>query len=311
MISENVYKKVISMQQEIINLLMQDNGIDERIESKLDIQQSIETETVKNTKKIKEFEEYLKYKGCSENTKNSYMFAITKYFEKYDEINEQNLMEYQNYLKENFKPKTVNIRIAAMSKYLKFIGFDFEFVRSREQKKTFCDNAINEEQYNRYVKWCFENEKYTSWKVAKIIASTGVRVSELIRLKTEDLDNGYVDITSKGNKTRRIFFPENLVKEIKPYCTGVYLVENKYGEQLTTRGISSSMIRHGELAGIPKEVMHPHSFRHYFAKQFMKKSDNITLLGDLLGHSDLSTTAIYTRQTSEEQKKGVDKIIDW
>jgi site-specific recombinase XerC len=57
--------------------------------------------------------------------------------------------------------------------------------------------------------------------------------------------------------------------------------------------------------------MHPHSFRHYFAKQFMKKSNNITLLGDLLGHSDLATTAIYTRQTAEEQKKGVDKIIDW
>ena len=275
------------------------------------LQKNKDDKICKSTKMVEEFEQYLKYKGCSENTEESYMFAVKSYFEMFDEINEKNLIEFQNYLKDKFKPKTVNIRIAAMSKYLKFIGFEFEFVRAKEQKKTFCDNAINEEQYNKYVDWCFKNKKLTAWKTAKIIASTGVRVSELIQLKTEDLNNGYIDITSKGNKTRRIFFPENLVNEIQPYCEGTYLIENRYGKQLTTRGVSQAMITYGELAGIPKEVMHPHSFRHYFAKQFMKKSDNITLLGDLLGHSDLSTTAIYTRQTTEEQKKGIDTIVDW
>lgn len=305
MSSDEIYKIVIAKQQEIIELLMQTNCEYKKIDTP-------HLENVgKSRKQIEQFNDFLKYKGYSENTIDSYMFAIKSFFEKYDDITDENLIAYQNDLKEKFKPKTINIRIAAISKYLKFIGYEFEFVRAKEQKKTFCDNVINEQQYNKYVEWCFNNDKLEAWKAAKIISSTGVRVSELIKLKTEDLVKGYVDITSKGNKTRRIYFPQALKKEIEPYCNGTYLIENKYGNPMTTRGVSQLMLSYGEQAGIPRDVMHPHSFRHYFAKQFMKKSDNITLLGDLLGHSDLATTAIYTRQTTEEQKEGINKIIDW
>lgn len=64
-------------------------------------------------------------------------------------------------------------------------------------------------------------------------------------------------------------------------------------------------------SGVPKEVLHPHSFRHFFAKMFLKSNNDITLLGDLLGHSNISTTAIYTRKSSAEQAQELDRIIKW
>lgn len=80
---------------------------------------------------------------------------------------------------------------------------------------------------------------------------------------------------------------------------------------MTSRGVSSLLIKAAPKAGVPKEVMHPHSFRHFFAKEFLKQNNDITLLGDLLGHSDISTTAIYTRLTSEEQAQQINEVVGW
>ena len=62
---------------------------------------------------------------------------------------------------------------------------------------------------------------------------------------------------------------------------------------------------------LDKHVMHPHSFRHRFAKSFVKVCDNISLLSDLLGHGSLETTRIYLRRSSFEQKMIVNQVVDW
>ena len=63
--------------------------------------------------------------------------------------------------------------------------------------------------------------------------------------------------------------------------------------------------------GIPKEVAHPHSFRHLFAIEFLKNNNNIALLADLLGHESVDTTAIYLRLSAQEQKKQFNMAMDW
>lgn len=86
------------------------------------------------------------------------------------------------------KQSTVNLRIAGMNAYFKYIKFTgFEFHRSKEQKKTYCNEAINEAQYAKLITWAKDNAPKV-WLTAKVIAGTGVRVSELINLKTETLD---------------------------------------------------------------------------------------------------------------------------
>lgn len=305
---EDLYLQIIKKQQELIGLF-----ISAGIQSNSDFLTDTNDHKVESKNYLCDldgFSEWMKKKGISQNAIDSYTTTVRIFFEQYKELTIETLSMYEDSLSK-WKPKTINARIAGMYKYFKYIGFDgYEFKRAKEQKKTFCDNAINEEQYYKLIEWSKDNQRKV-WLICKVIASTGVRVSELISLKTNDIQKGYVDIVGKGGKSRRIYFPQALLEEIKEDCGNNYLIENRYGKQMTTRGVSQLLINVSEKAGIPKEVMHPHSFRHFFAKQFLKNKNDISLLGDLLGHSNISTTAIYTRMTSEEQQKEIDKIVGW
>ena len=317
---EDLYFEIIKKQQELINLMLRvgiaDNQsiqVDDRLETDVNDMQEIvlSDDKQKNECDLDGFKKWLENKGRSDNCVDTYVRGVELFYRKYKVMNVANLTEYEKEINSKFSPKTVNLRIAGMTSYFRYTGFTgYEFRRAKEQKRTFCNNAINEEQYNKLIDWAKDNS-IKAWLIAKVIAGTGVRVSELIGLETKDLDRGYADIIGKGNKQRRIYFPNKLVEEIKDKCGKEYVVENRYGAQMTTRGVSQLLKNAGEKAGIPKEVMHPHSFRHFFAKQFLKEKNDISLLGDLLGHSDISTTAIYTRLTSEEQKEQINKLVNW
>ena len=80
---------------------------------------------------------------------------------------------------------------------------------------------------------------------------------------------------------------------------------------MTSRGIARQIYVLGKKYGIRKEVCHPHAFRHFFAKQFLSKNSDISLLADLMGHSDINVTRIYTRKSLEEQKIETNNIVNW
>jgi site-specific recombinase XerD len=86
---------------------------------------------------------------------------------------------------------------------------------------------------------------------------------------------------------------------------------NRQGSRLTSRGIDASIRRWAKKYGIRKEVAHPHSFRHLFAIEFLKKNSNIALLADLMGHSSVSTTSIYLKLSREEQMRQFNDASDW
>ena len=60
-----------------------------------------------------------------------------------------------------------------------------------------------------------------------------------------------------------------------------------------------------------EHVVHPHAFRHLYAKQFLERYQDIALLADLLGHKNISTTRIYLRKSTTEQRKLINQIVDW
>lgn len=310
--NEQRYLLIIKKQQELIKL-MSEAGICDVDISKT-YTKDMKNDSVINQnygEDVKGFKKWLEKKGMSQNCIDTYSTHIRLFYQEYKKIDIESLSSYEKDINDKFGPKTVNLKICAMSKYFKYKGFTgYEFKRAKEQKRTFCDNAINLEQYNKLLEWSKENN-IKVYLIAKTIGNTGVRVSELIELKTKDLDKGYSDIIGKGNKQRRIYFPNTFVADIKNICGKEYIIENKYGEKMSTRGVAALLNKASEKAGIPKEVMHPHSFRHFFAKQFLNKKNDITLLGDLLGHSDISTTAIYTRLTAEEQKKEINNLVSW
>jgi site-specific recombinase XerD len=263
------------------------------------------------------FENYLKQANLSENTVASYMFAVRFYELTYKDWNKQNLLLCKAYLIETYKPKTVNLRIQAMNKYLEFIKRDKLKLKSvKIQQKTYLENVISNADYN-FLKNSLEKDADWDWFfVVRYLAATGARVSELIQIKVEHVQAGYFDIYAKGGKVRRLYIPEKLREETlawlrgKQYLSG-YLFLNRFGERITSRGISQQLKNIAAKYGVNTKVVYPHSFRHRFAKNFLEKFNDIALLADLMGHESIETTRIYLRRTAVEQREIVDKYITW
>lgn len=132
----------------------------------------------------------------------------------------------------------------------------------------------------------------------------------------EDIEIGYFDLYTKGGKLRRLCIPKKLRTETLEWLgennrSSGYLFLNRYGDRITTRGISQQLKNYADKYGLDKKVVYPHSFRHRYAKNFLEKYNDIALLADLMGHESIETTRIYLRRTASEQQALVDKIVTW
>ena len=267
------------------------------------------------------FEKYLFEIEESENTVKQYKYSINSYKKEIGSaLNKSNFIKYRQTLLLTKKPKTVNVRIAGLIKFIKFYAIYKNDKRYEEiiiknvkmQNKTYLNNVISIEEFRRMYEYAKKTKNGKYYFIIKFMGYTGARISEVIKTDVNSVVNGYLEIISKGGKYRRIYIPENLQKElirwIKENKIEGYIFKNKYGQVISPRGISGELKKIAVKLNINTKKVHPHSFRHMFAINFLKNSKDITLLADLLGHSNLDTTKIYLRRTEEEQKKIINKI---
>lgn len=266
---------------------------------------------------IKEFEESLRQSNMAANTISAYTYAVKEFYSHHKELNKKNLLVYKTFLVEKFKPKTVNLRIQAVNKYLGMTGKPRLRLKSvKVQQRSYLENVISNADYI-FLKNKLKKEENQEWYfVVRFLAATGARVSELIQMKVEHVQVGYFDIYTKGGKIRRIYIPKALRTEAISWLqqtgrTTGYLFLNRFGERITARGISQQLKNYAGKYGLNEKVVYPHSFRHRFAKNFLEKFNDISLLADLMGHESIETTRIYLRRSSSEQQAIVDKIITW
>ena len=263
------------------------------------------------------FKTFLINGNMAKNTVSAYCYAVNDYFARHRVLNKKSLLLYKTYLIETFKPKTVNLRIQALNKYLEFESKTKLRLKSvKVQQRTYLENVISNADY-LFLKNKLKKEENKEWYfVVRFLAATGARVSELVQIKVEHVRIGYFDIYTKGGKIRRLFIPKTLRKEAEEWLKmsdreSGYLFLNRFGERITTRGISQQLKNYAEKYGLNTKVVYPHSFRHRFAKNFLEKFNDIALLADLMGHESIETTRIYLRRTSAEQQEIVDKVITW
>lgn len=266
---------------------------------------------------MKEFKNFLLHQNLSKNTIESYTTAVDIYLKDFGEITKQNLLAFKAVLVDKYKGKTVNLRIQGINKYLEFLGKDkLKLKYIKIQQKTYLENVISDADYEFFKTKLLKDENYEWYFVIRFLAATGARVSELIQFKFEHLTRGFIDLYTKSGKIRRIFIPKKLRTKALEYYSSInrkdgYLFLNKEGKQITTRGIAHQLKALAEKYKMNLNVVYPHSFRHRFAKNFLEKRKDISLLADLMGHESIETTRIYLRKTSEEQQEIVDKLVDW
>ena len=152
--------------------------------------------------------------------------------------------------------------------------------------------------------------------ILEILYATGIRISELINISLGDIDfsMNYVKITGKGNKERIVPFPNQTIKRITLYVekdrkelfskkiktTSLFI--NRSGNHLSRQGIWKLIRKYAHAAKITKDIS-PHSFRHSFATHLLEGGADLRTLQTLLGHSDISTTEVYTHLTASSLKK--------
>lgn len=218
---------------------------------------------------------------------------------------------------EKYKPKTINIRILGVNKYLEFLKQDkLKLKIIKIQQKTFLENVISDADY-KFLRNKLKKDGRMNWYfIVRYLAATGARVSELVQIKVEHVNSGYIDIYGKGGKVRRIYIPKVLCKETTMWLKegGIesgYLFLNRFGVKITTRGIAHQLKIFAKEYDMDLKVVYPHSFRHRFAKNFLEKYNDLALLADLMGHENIETTRIYLRKTANEQQAIIDKVVTW
>ena len=266
---------------------------------------------------VQKFQTFLEKSDLSENTVVSYVWTVNHFLTNYGEIKKENLLAYKGFLLEHFRPQTVNLRLQGLNKYLEFIRRDklkMKFVKV--QQKNFLENVISDADY-KFLKTKLKSNGHTEWNfVVWFMGATGARISELLKIKAEHVEIGYLDLYSKGGKIRRLYIPKRLRNEASEWLKreGVfsgYIFKNRYGGVISARGIAQQLKHFAVEYGIDTKVVYPHSFRHRFAKNFLEKCNDISFLADLLGHERIETTRIYLRRTTTEQREVFDRIVNW
>lgn len=268
-------------------------------------------------KELERYQEYLYERNLAENTITSYIGAVRQYYRQYRKITPQNLQMHRFMLIDKYAPGTANLRIRAMSQYLKFLDIeDVVLPLIKVQRRMQLENVISQADYEYLKRRLWEDEKFNYYFAVRCMAATGVRVSELVQFRVEDIARGFKDIHSKGDKVRRIYIPKALRIAMDEWLEGEgrdhgRLFLNNLGDPMSESAIRCQLKAFSGQYQLAPECMYPHSFRHRFAISFIEQCGDISLLANLLGHENLETTRIYLRRSSTEQYRIVNKVVNW
>lgn len=265
---------------------------------------------------LHDYELYLIREGYADRTVESYLHVALVYQETYSTVDEISLHSYRDDLMRACKPGTVNQRIHALNRYLRHLGREDLLLHGvRMQPGTFAEHTITDADYKLLLSALLSGGHLRDYHAVRLMATTGMRVSELLGTEVAHIERGYLDVHSKG-KARRIHIPDATCEEAASWLAGEgrscgRLLLNRYGEPISSRGLACQLKARAVECGLDAATVHPHAFRHLFARKFLEAGGDIAFLADLLGHSSVETTRTYLRRTSAEQHDALNKLVDW
>lgn len=255
-----------------------------------------------------------KYQEYAQSTLNQYRANVQKFIDwlpEDEEITKDTMLKYKMHLGEIAgSTSSINTWIVEVNKFLKWLDQkDLCLKKIKMQSKQSNEEVLSIADYKRLLRFAKRNGDHQLYYIMKILAMTGIRISELRYFKVENLKSNYINAFNKG-KERTIIVRQDLMRELKKYAReqGIkdgFLFPSTVvdGQMVNASTIWRRMKKIAGLARVRKSKVHAHSFRHLFAQVFLNTySNNITELADILGHNSLDTTRLYTR-TSDSQKR--------
>lgn len=261
---------------------------------------------------LKKLEVELKITKNSNYTLRNYLRAnneLIEYLQKDpDKINTDDIKFFLAEKYSNKSSSSIILFLAAIKyAHLNLLNQDPTLNIKRPKKNKTLPTVLTKDEIKSLIN-SMNNEK--SKLILSLIYACGLRVSELVNLKLSDLDFnekvGHIK-QSKGNKDRIFNIPNFLIEDLKEQSEKQKKFNNLYlfsgpKQKLTTRNIQKIVTTAAKKANINKHV-HCHTLRHSFATHLLENDVDIRKIQELLGHSNLSTTQIYTHLSTQELKR--------
>lgn len=257
---------------------------------------------------IKTFETYLYEEEKSKNTIKKYMRDIRVFFEFVGECELQKsiVLEYKSRLCKSYAPKSVNSILSSLNCLFIFMNrHDLKVKLLKIQRQIFADKSkeLSKAEYEKLLRTAKSNHNDKLCYLMQTIASTGLRISEIKYVTVDAVNAGQTIINCKG-KIRQVFLPKKLCKILKSYIktqnikSGAVFI-SRTGQPLDRSNIWKMMKALCDTAGIPRDKVFPHNLRHLFARTYYSMEKDIVRLADILGHSSIETTRVYTIESGE------------
>ncbi len=282
--------------------------------------------------KIEEFIDYLSVeRGLAKNTLLSYQSDLIQYknflqkngMNSWDKISLDAIITFQYHLKtRGISTSSVARKIAALKSFCRFLrkneDITVDITQNLEAPRTTkkLPSVLTQDEIGKVFNLPEEEKPrlLRNRAMLEVLYGTGVRVSELINIKLEDLNLqvGYILISGKGGKQRIVPLGTTAQESLSPYLKqrtnmlkkqqNNYLFVNNVGNKLSRQGFWKILKKHTISCGIKKSIS-PHTFRHSFATHLLEQGADLRSVQEMLGHSNITTTQIYTHITRAKLRK--------
>ena len=269
---------------------------------------------------IEKLKTELAIQGKSQKTIDAYLIHVQQFSrfvnKPLDKTLEQDIKSYlASLMQQKRKPRSINLKLSALKFLYKEILKKPEVIAGIKSQKTSkkIPTHLTREEINLLLN-ATTNPKHKL--LIELMLSSGLRISECVNLKTQDINFNEKTIhvkSGKGDKDRLTITSQNTLDNIKQYLTtrkhpSDYLFTKKSGKPLTTKLAQKILPLLTKKAGIQKKVT-PHVLRHTFATLLLESGTSIRIIQELLGHSNLNTTQIYAH-ISKEQIQSIKNPLD-
>ena len=231
------------------------------------------------------------------------------------------LIGWKEELSQRHAPATVNSMLAAVNGFLRFMGWRECAVKLLNiQKSPFCDEGreLTRSEYVRLVRAAELDGNRRLALVLQTICATGIRVSELKFITVEAVQTGRAEIANKG-KRRTVFLPDKLRRLLRTYLQAQKktaqpadfknpVFATRTGKPLDRSNIWRDMKRLCDSAGVEPGKVFPHNLRHLFARTYYTLEKDLSRLADILGHSSVNTTRVYTMESGAVHARQMERM---
>ena len=256
-------------------------------------------------------------------------YQFQKYYPEKNDTSKLSLIDLNDFSYDQaingLSPSTIARRIATIKNFYLFLEgegisknlVDGEIELPKKEKK--LPSVLTEDEINKLLNNpdLSTEKRIRDHAILEIIYSCGLRVSEAVNLTLKQINEQerLVSVIGKGKKERIIPIRETALKALKQYINEIrnkhlvidknYVFLDKKGKQISRQALYNIVVKNAKEAGIEKPI-HPHTLRHSFATHLLDNGADLRVVQELLGHTNIGTTQIYTHITPKTIVKSYD-----